>query len=77
MLRVLGIGFVDERAERVLGCVLAERADCVLGLVSAERAERVLSFMEKQNRPRKEYHVLNFKASQQYFPFVNEIFTRF
>ena len=68
---------MDKRAERVLGCVLAERAERGLGLVSAERAERVLSFMEKQNRPRKEYHVLNFKASQQYFPFVNGFFTRF
>ena len=37
---------MDERAERVLGCVLAERAERVFGLVSAERAERVLSYME-------------------------------
>ena len=53
---------MDERAERVLGCVLAERAERVLGFVSAERAERVLSFMEKQNRPRKEYHVQSISA---------------
>ena len=54
---------------RVLGFVLAERAERVLGFVLAERTERVLGFVERQTGV-KQYYVLNFKASLQYFPFA-------
>ena len=53
---------------RVLGFVLAERAERVLGFVLAERAERVLG--RKGKTGVKQYYVLNFKASLQYFPFA-------
>ena len=66
----MGLEFVEERAARALGYILADSAEPVLGFISAQRAERVLGFVEKQNRPRKEYHVLNLKASQQKYPCV-------
>ena len=67
---VLGLEFVDERAERALGFILAERAERVFRVCFGWARWARARFCGKQSKSRKEYYVLKLKASQQKYPFV-------
>ena len=67
---VLGLEFVDERAERALGFILAERAERVFRVCFGWARWARARFCGKAKQVKEGIYVLKLKASQQKYPFV-------